>query len=161
MGQGDISWAAFLATGIVLCSGDGFQGQNLSFPKIISGRIGDVAQPRSEWRQWRQIVGLLGARAHLSVMPSACALDCNTLDEAIENTFPLPIQFLPSRPCRLLGLEISTTAVASDRSAAEQHVRSESRLCENVHETRMRRIVFSIVNIGTTVAIMRIIDLIP
>src|SRR5664280_2484717 len=50
----------------------------LSFPKIISGRIGDAAQPRSEWRQWRQIVGLLDARAHLFVMPSACALDCNT-----------------------------------------------------------------------------------
>ena len=50
----------------------------LSFPKIISGRIGDAVQPRSEWRQWRQIVGLLDARAHLSVMPSACALDCNT-----------------------------------------------------------------------------------
>ena len=36
----------------------------VSFPKIISGRIGDAAQPRSEWRQWRQNVGLLGARAH-------------------------------------------------------------------------------------------------
>src|SRR5690242_3453928 len=51
--------------------------QPVSFPKIISGRIGDAVQPRSEWRQWRQIVGLLDARAHLSVMPSACALDCN------------------------------------------------------------------------------------
>jgi heme/copper-type cytochrome/quinol oxidase subunit 1 len=50
----------------------------LSFPKIISGRIGGAVQPGSEWRQWRQIVGLLDARAHLSVMPSACALDCNT-----------------------------------------------------------------------------------
>src|SRR5271169_5468238 len=49
----------------------------LSFPKIISRRIGDAVQPGSEWRQWRQIVGLLDARAHLSVMPSACALDCN------------------------------------------------------------------------------------
>src|SRR5471032_2309650 len=27
----------------------------LSFPKIISGRICDAAQPRSELRQWRQI----------------------------------------------------------------------------------------------------------
>jgi hypothetical protein len=44
-------------------------GVCLSFPKIISGCIGDAAQPRSEWRQWRQIVGLLGARAHLFVMP--------------------------------------------------------------------------------------------
>jgi hypothetical protein len=51
--------------------------QLLSFPKIISGRIGDAVQPRSEWRQWRQIVGLLDAMAHLSVMPSACALHCN------------------------------------------------------------------------------------
>ena len=33
----------------------------VSFPKIISGCIGDAAQPRSEWRQWRQIVGLLDA----------------------------------------------------------------------------------------------------
>src|ERR1017187_2300952 len=50
----------------------------LSLPKIISGRIGDAVQPSSEWRQWRQIVGRLDARGHLSVMPSACALDCNT-----------------------------------------------------------------------------------
>ena len=50
----------------------------LSFPKIISGRICDAAQPRSELRQWHQIVGLLGARAHLFVMPSGYALDCNT-----------------------------------------------------------------------------------
>ena len=46
-----------------------------SFPKIISGRIGDAEQPRSEWQQWRQIVGRLDTRAHLSVMPSAYALD--------------------------------------------------------------------------------------
>src|ERR1019366_8016203 len=46
----------------------------LSFPKIISGRICDAAQPRSELRQWRQIVGLLDARAHLSLMPNAYAL---------------------------------------------------------------------------------------
>ncbi len=52
--------------------------ERLSFPKIISGRIGGAVQPRSEWRQWRQIAGRLDARAHLSVMPSACALDCNT-----------------------------------------------------------------------------------
>ena len=50
----------------------------LSFPTIISGRIGGAVQPGSEWRQWRQIVGLLDARAHLSIMPSACALDYNT-----------------------------------------------------------------------------------
>jgi hypothetical protein len=42
----------------------------LSFPKIISGRIGDAAQPGSEWRKWRQIVGPLDARVHPSVMPS-------------------------------------------------------------------------------------------
>jgi hypothetical protein len=51
----------------------------LSFPKIISGRIGDAAPPRSKWRQWRQIVELLDAKAHLSLMPSACALGCNKL----------------------------------------------------------------------------------
>jgi hypothetical protein len=45
---------------------------------FLTHRIGDAAQPRSEWRQWRQIVGRLDARAHLSVMPSACTLDCNT-----------------------------------------------------------------------------------
>jgi hypothetical protein len=39
---------------------------SLSFPKIISGRIGGAVQPGSEWRQWRQIVGLLDARAVLS-----------------------------------------------------------------------------------------------
>ena len=50
----------------------------LSFPKIISGRIGDAAQPRSEWRQWCPIVGLFDEKAHLSVMPGASALDCNT-----------------------------------------------------------------------------------
>jgi hypothetical protein len=49
----------------------------LSLPKIISGRICDAAQPRSELRQWRQIVGLLDARAHLFVMPDGYALDCN------------------------------------------------------------------------------------
>ena len=51
---------------------------NLSFPKIISGRIGGAVQPGSGWRQWRQIVGLRDVAAHLSAMPSACALDCNT-----------------------------------------------------------------------------------
>jgi hypothetical protein len=50
----------------------------LSFPKIISGRIGGAVQPGSGWRQWRQIVGLRDVAAHLSAMPSACALDCNT-----------------------------------------------------------------------------------
>ena len=50
----------------------------LSFPKIISGRIGGAVPPESEWRGWRQSVGPLDARAHLSVMPSACALGCNT-----------------------------------------------------------------------------------
>ena len=50
----------------------------LSLPKIISGRIGGAVQPGSEWRGWCQNVGLLDARVHLSVMPSACAPDCNT-----------------------------------------------------------------------------------
>jgi hypothetical protein len=49
-----------------------------AFPKIISGRIDGAVQPGSEWWQWRQIVELLDVRAHLSVMPSACAPDCNT-----------------------------------------------------------------------------------
>jgi hypothetical protein len=31
----------------------------VSFPKIISGRIGGAVQPGSEWRQWRQIVGTI------------------------------------------------------------------------------------------------------
>jgi len=47
----------------------------VSFPKIISGRIDGAVQPGSGWRQWRQIVELLDVRAHLSVMPSASALD--------------------------------------------------------------------------------------
>ena len=51
---------------------------DLSFPKIISGRIGGAVQPGWEWWQWRQIVGPLDAKAHLSLMPSGCALDCNT-----------------------------------------------------------------------------------
>ena len=45
----------------------------LSFPKIISGCIGDV-----ELRQHHRTDGLLDARAHLFVMPGAYALDCNT-----------------------------------------------------------------------------------
>jgi len=44
----------------------------LFFPKIISGRIDDAVRPRSEWRQWLRTLGLLDARAHLFVMPSAC-----------------------------------------------------------------------------------------
>ena len=52
--------------------------KGLSFPKIISGRIDDAVRPRSEWRQWLQTVGRHDARAHLSVMPNACTLDCNT-----------------------------------------------------------------------------------
>ena len=37
--------------------------RHLSFPKIISGRIGGCSPARIEWRQWRQIVfsGALGA----------------------------------------------------------------------------------------------------
>jgi hypothetical protein len=34
--------------------------------------------PNMGMATWRQIVGRLDARAHLSVMPSASALDCNT-----------------------------------------------------------------------------------
>ncbi len=52
--------------------------EDLSFPKIISGRIGGGVQPGWGWRRWRQSVELLDVTAHLSVMPSACALDCNT-----------------------------------------------------------------------------------
>src|SRR5665811_1614230 len=46
----------------------------LSFPKIISGHIGGAVQPGSEWQQWRQTVGLLDARAHLSLMPRRARL---------------------------------------------------------------------------------------
>jgi hypothetical protein len=45
----------------------------LSFPKIISGCIGDAAQPGSEWRQWRQIVGLLDA-----IQPTQYAIPLET-----------------------------------------------------------------------------------
>jgi hypothetical protein len=50
---------------------------DLSLPKIISGRIDGAIRPGWEWRQWRQTVGLLDARAYLSVMPSAGAPDCD------------------------------------------------------------------------------------
>ena len=56
---------------------DIFMAFSLSFPKIISERIGDAAQPRSERRQWCQIAGLCGTWAHLSLMPSGYALGCN------------------------------------------------------------------------------------
>jgi putative transposase len=49
--------------------------ENYYLPGDLEAEIGAF---ESEWRQWRQIVGLLDARAHLSVMPSACAHDCNT-----------------------------------------------------------------------------------
>jgi hypothetical protein len=64
-------WVPGLTVGSQLAPQDG--RYDLSFPKIISGRIGDAVQPRSEWRRW-----LLDATAHLSVMPSVCAFDCNT-----------------------------------------------------------------------------------
>jgi hypothetical protein len=64
--------------GIEACATSHHWSRKLSLPKIISGRIGGAVQPGSEWRGWCQNVGLLDARAHLSVMPSACALDCNT-----------------------------------------------------------------------------------
>jgi hypothetical protein len=64
--------------------------QKLSFPKIISGRIDGVARPRSEWLQWRQTVGRLDATAHLSVMPSAYGLDCNTLHRRKESGVGAP-----------------------------------------------------------------------
>src|SRR6476619_3977190 len=46
----------------------------VSFPKIISGRIGGAVQPGWEWWQWRQSVGPLDAKAHLSLMPSGCRI---------------------------------------------------------------------------------------
>ena len=52
-------------------------GWGLSFPKIISERIDDVIRPILGRRQWLQIAGRLDAKAHLSVMPGAGALDCN------------------------------------------------------------------------------------
>jgi len=45
---------------------EGRASHYLSFPKIISGRIGGAVQPGWEWWQWRQIVGPLDAKAHLS-----------------------------------------------------------------------------------------------
>ena len=75
--------------------------QNLSFPKIISGRIGDVTQPRREWRQWRQIVGRLDATAHLSVMSGACVLDCNTLHRRKEFAADALVDAMWSRPRRV------------------------------------------------------------
>jgi len=51
-----------------------------SFPKIKSERVLGAGQ-LDRRRQWRLIIGLLDARAHLSVKPSACALDCNTLQK--------------------------------------------------------------------------------
>jgi hypothetical protein len=63
---------------------------DLSFPKIISGCIDGVAPPRSEWLQWRQTVGQLDVTAHLSVMPSAYALDCNTLHRRKESAVGAP-----------------------------------------------------------------------
>ena len=62
----------------------------LSFPKITSGRIDGAVQPRSECRKWCQIVGSIGARAHLCVMPSACAPDCNTLHRRKEPAASAP-----------------------------------------------------------------------
>ena len=52
--------------------------KRVSFPKIISGRIGGAVQPGWKRWQWRQIVGPLDAKAHLSLIPSGCVLDCNT-----------------------------------------------------------------------------------
>ena len=62
----------------------------LSFPKIISGRIDDVARPGLESLQWRQTVGRLDVTAHLFVMPSAYALDCNTLHRRKESGVGAP-----------------------------------------------------------------------
>jgi hypothetical protein len=62
----------------------------LSFPKITSGRIDGAIRPRSEWLQWRQTVGRLDLTAHLSVMPSAYALDCNTLRRRKESGVGAP-----------------------------------------------------------------------
>jgi hypothetical protein len=47
--------------------GSSSQKQYLSFPKIISGRIGGAVQPGWKWWQWRQIVEPLDAKAHLSL----------------------------------------------------------------------------------------------
>jgi hypothetical protein len=64
--------------------------KGLSFPKIISGCIGDAARPRPEWLQWRQTVGRFDVTAHLSVMPNAYALDCNTLHRQKESGVGAP-----------------------------------------------------------------------
>jgi putative ABC transport system substrate-binding protein len=62
----------------------------VSFPKIISGRIDDGARPRSEWLRWRQTIGRPDVTAHLSVMPGAYALDCNTLHRRKESGVGAP-----------------------------------------------------------------------
>ena len=68
---GELSWPRPTRPGDVLQVESEVLEIMLSFPKIISGHIGDAIQPGLEWRQWRQIVGLLDVRARLSVMPSA------------------------------------------------------------------------------------------
>ena len=86
---------------------------NLSFPKIISGRIGGAVQPGSEWRQWRQIVGLLDARAHLSVMPSACTRDCNTAHKRKE--------FVAGAPRRRSALDPGTRGAMCRSDVLHSH----------------------------------------
>src|SRR5262245_58592970 len=59
----------------VLCLGA--NGCVLSFPKIISGRIDDVARPEPGWRRCCQTVGRLVSMARLCVKPNADESDCN------------------------------------------------------------------------------------
>ena len=54
---------------------------SLSFPKIISGRIGDAAQPRLEWRLWRQLVGRLVARRSMDWFESLAGFRETRYDE--------------------------------------------------------------------------------
>jgi hypothetical protein len=80
---------------------------DLSFPKITSGRIDDVALPRSKWPQWRRIVGQLDLMAHLSAMPNAYALDCNTLHKWKESGVGAP-----RRRCAFLSANDPETTLA-------------------------------------------------
>jgi hypothetical protein len=59
------------------------EGKILSFPKIISGRIGDVIHQGLGWRRCCRLVGWLVVTAHPSAKTDADAFDCTT---RLENT---------------------------------------------------------------------------
>ena len=63
------------------------------------GHIDDVARPGSEWLRWRQTIGRLDVTAHLSVMPSAYGLNCNTLHRRKESGVGACVYRKPKREC--------------------------------------------------------------